>query len=571
MSIDRSQIEQEFRRLNFGTNIEKLREQAEAIQGDRLTSVTSRLGMNTDASFGGFQSLTTELDDVVSQLDFSIPQQLVDRMGVAQMTAQVPEISDRLITTLDAAANDLAAITETASSTLDNAMNNVVISGTTPAAIAASLGQVAEVTIPEVTSIMNNIVDVNIPFSEGITVAQSVANQINPLTGLRIPPLPNISLDPINNFAEEVIPQIANLSLDNVVTQAVTNVTKIADANIQLFNDVAKNSTAVLNSINVGLDGILPNIIESVSGPTLSTISSLASVNGVALTVPNDVLTNVRSLIQSSNFSKASQLLQSFSDRPLNEIEDALRSVNTTLSGNIATAGGTASIPVAAIGSNEASWDEANTSPDAFSVVATHEELEVELKSATREITEVIVDWTRTFTNQNLGAEDFQEINTTFGNSVAHHYFIRRDGSLQRGRPINVLGPRLVNNHNRYAVLVAFVGGVNAPLGTVVEEVDRYLSKNSLTSAQMNTFKIFMEKAFTAWPGLQALGINEIDQTKVAPGFLVTEYVADMFSKATLYTDPLSQQALNRTTIVSTPLENYDYDNQVPRIAPGPR
>ena len=115
------------------------------------------------------------------------------------------------------------------------------------------------------------------------------------------------------------------------------------------------------------------------------------------------------------------------------------------------------------------------------------------------------------------------------------------------------------------------MGGVNAPLGTVVEEVDRYLSKNSLTAAQMNTFKIFMEKAFTAWPGLQALGINEIDQTKVAPGFLVTEYVADMFSKATLYTDPLSQQALNRTTIVSTPLENYDYDNQVPRIAPGPR
>lgn len=552
MSIDRSQIEQEFRRLNFGTNIEKLREQADAIQGDRLTSVTSRLGVNPNLSFGGFQSLTVELDDVVSQLDYSVPRQIVDRMGVAQMTAQVPEISDRLITTLDAAANDLAAITETASSALDNAMNNVVISGTTPAAIAASLGQVAEVTVPEVTSIMNNIVDINIPFSEAITQAQSLVN-------------------PINQFAEEVIPQIANLSLDNVVTQSVTNVNRVLNANTQLFDDVAKNSTAVLNSINVGLNGIIPNIVETVSGPVLSAVSSISTVDGVALTVPNDVLTNVRSLIQSSNFSEAARLLEPFSDRPSNEVEDVLRSVNTTLSGNISTTGGGTSIPVASIGSNEASWDEANTSPEAFSVVATHEELEVELKSATREITEVIVDWTRTFTNQNLGAEDFQEVNIPFGNSVAHHYFIRRDGSLQRGRPINVLGPRLINNHNRYAVLVAFVGGINSPAGVVREDVDRYLSKNSLTSAQMNTFKVFMEKAFAAWPGLQALGINEIDQTNVAPGFLVTEYVADIFNKATLYTDPLSQLALNRTSIVSTPLENYDYDNQVPRIAPGPR
>lgn len=552
MSIDRRQIEQEFRKLNFGTNIENLREQAQAIQGDRLTSVTSRLGVSPNLSFGGFQSLTVELDDVVSQLDYSVPRQIVNRMGVAQMTPQVPGIGDRLITTVGAAASDLSAITEASSSSLDNAMNNVVISGTTPAAIAASLGQVAEVTVPEVTSIMNNIVDVSIPFSESITQAQSLIN-------------------PINQFAEEVIPQIANLSFDNVITQAVTNVSKVLNANVKLFDDVAKNSTAVLNSINVGLNGILPNIIESVSGPALSTISSLASVNGVALTVPNDVLTNVRSLIQTSDFTQAAQLLQSFSDRPINEIEDSLRSINTTLSGNLSTSSGGGSIPVSPIGSNEASWDEENTSPEAFSIVATHEELEVELKSATREITEVIVDWTRTFINQNLGAEDFQDVNSSFGNSVAHHYFIRRDGSLQRGRPINVIGPRLINNHNRYAVLVAFVGGINSPAGVIREDIDRYLSKNSLTSAQMNTFKVFMQKAYGAWPGLQALGVNEIDQTKVAPGFLVTEYVADMFNKTTLYTDPLSQQALNRTTIVSTPLENYDYENQVPRLDLGSR
>lgn len=551
MSISRSQIEQEFRRLNFGTNLEQIREQAEAIRGDRLTAVTSRLGVTPGLSFGGFESLTTEIDDVVSQLDFSVPRQIVDRMGVAQMTAQVPVITDRLVTSVGAAANDLAAITE--STGIETAMNNVVISGTTPAAISAALGQVTDVAVPEVLSIMNEIVDVNIPFSEAITQAQSLLN-------------------PINEFAEEVIPQIANLSLNNVVTQAVTNVNRVIDANLGFFDEVSENVTAVLNNINLGLNGIINNIIESVTGPILSTISSFASINGIAVTIPNGVLLNVRSLIQSSNFAEAARLLQAFSDRPLNEIEDALRSINTSLTANLSTSGSpTASIPVSEVGSNESSWDEENTSPEAFSLICTHEELEVELKSATREITEVIVDWTRTFNNQNLGAEDFQEVNSAIGFSVAHHYFIRRDGSLQRARPINVLGPRLPNNHNRYAIFIAFVGGINAPSGVLREEVDRYLSKDSLTTAQMNTFKVFMEKAYAAWPGLQALGMNEIDQTKVAPGFYVSEYVSDMFSKATVYTDPKTQQAFNRTTLITTPLENYDYENHVPRLDSGPR
>ena len=228
MSIDRLQIERELRRINLGTNIEQIRDQADQLIGTRLTSVTSRLGVQPGEVFGGFQALTSEIDDVVSQLDFSVPSQLVDRMGIAQMTSKVPQLASKLTTSVGAAANDLAAITETAN--IDTSMINVVISGTTPQAIAASLGEVvpkaaaalgevAEVSLPEVKSVMEGIVDVNIPFNEAITQAET---NLAGITGQ----LPNIT-GVADQFAEEVLPQLSFNSLDNVVTQAISDLSLI--------------------------------------------------------------------------------------------------------------------------------------------------------------------------------------------------------------------------------------------------------------------------------------------------------------------------------------------------------
>jgi hypothetical protein len=556
MSIDRIQIERELRRINLSTNIDQIRDQADALIGNRLTSVTSRLGVQPGEVFGGFQALTSEIDDVVPQLNFSVPSQLVDRMGVAQMTSNVPQLANKLTTSVGASSSDLAAITET--SNIDTSMINVVISGTTPQAIAAALGEVipksaaalgqaTEVSVQEVKSVMEDIVDVNIPFNEAITQAETARARITSIA---------------DQFAEEVLPQLSFNSLDNVVTQSISKSNKIVNTSLNAFNRLTQTPLASLNNIKQSFSGILPNIIENLAGSTSSIVSQLSTVNGVALTVPPEILNRVRSLIQQNNFNSAATAMSSFSDLPIEDIADRLRQVDVSLSGNLNTSPTAESISASAIGTNETAWDEATTLPEAFSIIGTHEELEVELKSSTREITEVIVDWTRTHINQNLTAEDFQEINSALGFAVAHHYFIRRDGSLQRGRPINVLGPRLINNHNRYSILVAFVGGINVPSGVPNQEVDRYLSKDSLTTAQMNTFKVLMQKCYSAWPGVQALGLNEIDTSQVAPGFSVTDYVQDMFDKTSVYTDPANQQSYNRTTLITTPLPDYNYNYQ---------
>lgn len=193
-------------------------------------------------------------------------------------------------------------------------------------------------------------------------------------------------------------------------------------------------------------------------------------------------------------------------------------------------------------------WRGANTPTGyGFSMVGTHEELEVELKSASREITGLIVHWSETFYNQDIGANEIHSYNSREDDGIPYHYVIRRDGTIQRGRPIDNAGGQLPNNHARYSIQLVIIGGINAPVGT--PDPKKYLSKSSFTRKQMNTFDVFLEKAFLAWPGLQVLGHNDVDRSQKDPGFDVPDYVYNKFGKILVYTDPSSETALTRSAI----------------------
>lgn len=182
-----------------------------------------------------------------------------------------------------------------------------------------------------------------------------------------------------------------------------------------------------------------------------------------------------------------------------------------------------------------------------FSMIGTHEELEVELKSASREITSLIVHWSETYHNQDIGADEIHAYNSGVDGGIPYHYVIRRDGTVQRGRPVDKEGGQLANNHQRFSIQLVFIGGVNAPTGT--PDPKKYLSKNSLTRQQMNTFDVFLEKAFMAWPGLQVMGHSDVDRQQRDPGFDVPDYVFNKFGKGLVYKDPSTEQPLSRAAI----------------------
>ena len=117
---------------------------------------------------------------------------------------------------------------------------------------------------------------------------------------------------------------------------------------------------------------------------------------------------------------------------------------------------------------------------------------------------------------------------------------VRRDGSIQRGRPINIEGQHApTNDHNERSIGIAFVGGINAPSGT--PNLENFVSVQSLTRSQFNTFDHFCRGFYSRFPGGQIVGHNDIDPLEDDPGFDVREYVLANFGKASKFTNPLKQ------------------------------
>ena len=187
---------------------------------------------------------------------------------------------------------------------------------------------------------------------------------------------------------------------------------------------------------------------------------------------------------------------------------------------------------------------EFGTDNPSYKFVASIEELEIELRNVGRAITEVIVHWTETYTNANIGADEIKTMAMEFGASdMPYHYVIKRDGSLQRGVPVDNAGTHCPEkDHDRYSIGVVFVGGLNVSTGTSGD--DENTQAAALTRAQFNTFYEFMRVFYNIYPGGQALGHGDIVADRTDPGFDVREYVYNVFNKISLYDDATTQDAL---------------------------
>ena len=173
------------------------------------------------------------------------------------------------------------------------------------------------------------------------------------------------------------------------------------------------------------------------------------------------------------------------------------------------------------------------------------------MRNVDREVTEVVVHWTETHTNKNIGSEEINRYHVGLGiDGIGYHYVIRRDGSLQRGRPVNIKGQHApINNHDVRSISIAFVGGYNIPTGTPNPE--QFLSAQSLTRSQFNTFDHFCRAFYNVFPGGQIVGHNDIDTDEIDPGFDVIDYVHSNFGKKSKFTDPASQGPLTINEILS--------------------
>lgn len=168
-----------------------------------------------------------------------------------------------------------------------------------------------------------------------------------------------------------------------------------------------------------------------------------------------------------------------------------------------------------------------------FSFVNSYEELISELKATNREITEAVIHWTEHYVDQGgVGSEEIHEIHTQSGfDGIGYHYVIKRNGDLQRGRPVNQTGEHAPENgHNSYSIGIALVAGYNCPSGTTNR--GDFISADSITGEQFLTLSKLLKAFYVVFPGGQVWGHNDISpSTQIDPGFDVPEYVLRKFGK----------------------------------------
>ena len=313
-----------------------------------------------------------------------------------------------------------------------------------------------------------------------ITGTRSVAGRLNTVIGSGSPQAVGQSLATVTNTSastyrnelktiavEDAKPIVLDIDLvlnDGVDAQSGFS-TSINNFNLSFNNLIGNNTNSLLGNcilnIQSGIFPILNAIVPNISSAFTNTI--------IGLLLSNRKIDAVREL------EKKSVLSAEEIEKKLDQVPVSQNSVEDT---KVKELVGEKTVPAYELTSQERLWLSENTPTFGsyrFDVVGTKEELVAEMRNTSRDITEFVVHWTETFKNQNLTAEDIHEWHIDKGyTGIGYHYIITRDGKLQRGRPLNLIGDHAPEfNHNQFSIGIAFVGGFNCSTNT--KNPDRFL------------------------------------------------------------------------------------------------
>lgn len=325
-------------------------------------------------------------------------------------------------------------------------------------------------------------------------------------------------------------------SLQSFMNQAFTrSISQVLGPIITEFNK------KVDLTLGTAISPIMQAVVDIIDTPIGLTIDALTGGN-----LTQAARSGIITLLSNGQYAQAIALVAANSNQPISAIESQLYGIDTRFTTRV-TYSASVTLPNFQIGSNAVGWEGqftpsnkyggsgggAGNVPYKFTTVGGAEELEADFASATRDITEAVVHWTGTYTDQDIGVEEIHQWHQAQGwSGIGYHYVIRRDGSIERGRPINYIGAHAkVNGHNENSIGVSFVGGYTTP-STGVTGGGASTGPESFTAAQHTSFKMFMKTFYDVFPGGQAFGHMDTDPlNKIDPGFSVPDYVLTNFNK----------------------------------------
>jgi len=133
-----------------------------------------------------------------------------------------------------------------------------------------------------------------------------------------------------------------------------------------------------------------------------------------------------------------------------------------------------------------------------------------------RYISLIIVHCSAVRPGQRSSAKDINGWHLDKGwNGIGYHYVVRRDGSIEPGRPLEEVGAHCVG-HNSHSIGVCYEGGLNE-LG---EEVD------TRTPEQKVTLRKLLEELHQRFPKALIVGHHDLNPGKNCPCYdVVSEYI----------------------------------------------
>lgn len=100
---------------------------------------------------------------------------------------------------------------------------------------------------------------------------------------------------------------------------------------------------------------------------------------------------------------------------------------------------------------------------------------------------------------------------------IGYHYVIRRDGTVETGRPDDVIGAH-VENYNTQSVGICLVGGVPE------NNVNGF--EANFTEAQMKSLSHLLGDVKAKYKGARVVGHHDLNAGKACPSFNVSKWLA---------------------------------------------
>lgn len=599
-------------------NAKSLQSTGDIAKLDRQATQGSVLGVKIGETAGGFKSLTVTTDEgeaVTSEPSLAMMTSAVDGGGitVTRTSGKTAEI-----TTLTGKATSNGFLTTTVTQGSPKGIEKTLTAtvGASPEAIktkmkaTSSNGDVAaqnyDVNIAEkVTAKVETVTQKN-----NDNLANPFGALTNSLSGAAGNPFANI-LGNVGGLLAGVLKKGQISAGTGTVTSLATspalsniNTTQTAIDTTQIQRNFALNKTLTsLVSSTLGINIPQPTLPGTIASPT--NFPGAGAISAIS----------AKTQINPTNFKLTTPLLTS---QPIEVVkEDGSTNLSKALNKSTLTDPSIKStIPVTSISSASNDLESFNgivyfqDVKKLFTFVNSKEELEAELRNIAtkRPITAFLVGATNTginfdadaseihklivrkFTNLNTieavkkvtGITDNRTVVNFIGkySGLQSHYLIRRDGSLQRGRPLVYPlwdgGTKIYRGFTSRMISIDFVGGIdlNFPYEKNVN-VDLYRSAKSYTTKQWETFELFCKAFEAAIPGGEGIGLVDTYKNGVpnnpqsaGPYFDVREWTNTRFGWETSYTGAFTLNA--RIEDKLGPLLPTELNNAIPKKLPKP-